>query len=61
MAIIGFIIGNPIITMINHACPKHNHDIVEIIYSNGSLYWKQLENKQVMKASRLMKWNNCIN
>jgi hypothetical protein len=24
-------------------------------------YWKQLENKQEMKASRLMKWNNCIN
>ncbi len=25
------------------------------------VYWKQLENKQEMKASRLMKWNNCIN
>jgi hypothetical protein len=24
-------------------------------------YWKQLENKQEMKASRFMKWNNCIN
>jgi hypothetical protein len=23
-------------------------------------YWKQLENKQEMKASRFMKWNNCI-
>ncbi len=23
-------------------------------------YWKQLENKQDMKASRFMKWNNCI-
>jgi hypothetical protein len=26
-----------------------------------SFYWKQLENKQEMKASRFMKWNNCIN
>ncbi len=24
------------------------------------IYWKQLENKQKMKASRCMKWNNCI-
>jgi hypothetical protein len=24
-------------------------------------YWKQLENKQEMKDSRFMKWNNCIN
>jgi hypothetical protein len=24
-------------------------------------YWKQLENKQEMKASRFVKWNNCIN
>jgi hypothetical protein len=24
------------------------------------LYWKQLENKQEMKASRFMKWNNYI-
>jgi hypothetical protein len=24
-------------------------------------YWKQLENKQEMKCSRFMKWNNCIN
>jgi hypothetical protein len=24
-------------------------------------YWKQLENKQEMKHSRFMKWNNCIN
>jgi hypothetical protein len=27
----------------------------------GYMYWKQLENKQEMKASRFMKWNNCIN
>jgi hypothetical protein len=26
-----------------------------------SFYWKQLENKQEMKASRFMKWNNYIN
>jgi hypothetical protein len=26
-----------------------------------TIYWKQLENKQEMKASRFMKWNNCIN
>jgi hypothetical protein len=25
-----------------------------------AFYWKQLENKQQMKASRFMKWNNCI-
>jgi len=25
------------------------------------MYWKQLENKQEMKDSRFMKWNNCIN
>jgi hypothetical protein len=24
-------------------------------------YWKQLENKQEMKDSRFMKWNNYIN
>jgi hypothetical protein len=24
-------------------------------------YWKQLENKQEMKHSRFMQWNNCIN
>jgi hypothetical protein len=24
-------------------------------------YWKQLENKQEMKDSRFMKWNNCVN
>jgi hypothetical protein len=24
-------------------------------------YWKQFENKQEMKDSRFMKWNNCIN
>jgi hypothetical protein len=24
-------------------------------------YWKQLKNKQEMKDSRLMKWNNYIN
>jgi hypothetical protein len=29
--------------------------------SVGCKYWKQLENKQEMKASRFMKWNNCIN
>jgi hypothetical protein len=28
---------------------------------NLQKYWKQLENKQEMKASRFMKWNNCIN
>jgi hypothetical protein len=27
---------------------------------NTLKYWKQLENKQEMKASRFMKWNNCI-
>jgi hypothetical protein len=26
-----------------------------------SPYWKQLENKQEMKHSLFMKWNNCIN
>jgi hypothetical protein len=26
----------------------------------GAYYWKQLENKQEMKASRFIKWNNCI-
>ncbi len=26
-----------------------------------NIYWKQLENKQEMKNSRFMKWNNCIN
>jgi hypothetical protein len=25
------------------------------------MYWKQLENKQEMKHSRFMKWDNCIN
>jgi len=25
------------------------------------MYWKQLENKQEMKHSKFMKWNNCIN
>jgi len=29
--------------------------------NNTHFYWKQLENKQEMKASRFMKWNNCIN
>jgi hypothetical protein len=24
-------------------------------------YWKQLENKQEIKQSRFMQWNNCIN
>jgi hypothetical protein len=24
-------------------------------------YWEELENKQEMKASRFMKWNNYIN
>jgi hypothetical protein len=32
-----------------------------MMYQNLSFYWKQLENKQEMKASRFMKWNNCIN
>jgi hypothetical protein len=27
----------------------------------GYDYWKKLENKQKMKHSRFMKWNNCIN
>jgi hypothetical protein len=27
----------------------------------GEHYWKQLENKQEMKHSRFMKWNNHIN
>jgi hypothetical protein len=26
-----------------------------------SLLWEELENKQEMKHSRFMKWNNCIN
>jgi hypothetical protein len=30
------------------------------MYGLGKYYWKQLENKQEMKASRFMKWNNCI-
>ncbi len=31
-------------------------DLMEDAY-----YWKQLENKQNMKHSRFMKWNNFIN
>ncbi len=34
---------------------------VERDYAQRLLYWKQLENKQEMKHSRFMKWNNCIN
>jgi hypothetical protein len=30
-------------------------------FFEADFYWKQLENKQEMKASRFMKWNNCIN
>ncbi len=33
-----------------HQCNNHEH-----------IYWKVFENKQEMKHSRLMKWNNCIN
>ncbi len=32
-----------------------------IMQDGRPVYWKQLENKQEMKASRFMKWNNCIN
>jgi hypothetical protein len=37
--------------------------IDDVLINGGSRvnYWKQLENKQEMKASRFMKWNNCIN
>jgi hypothetical protein len=39
-------------------CVEWNHLelIVEIV-----IYWKELENKQEMKHSRFMRWNNCIN
>jgi hypothetical protein len=33
----------------------------KFFFHSQKLYWKQLENKQEMKASRFMKWNNCIN
>jgi len=37
-----------------------NH-VLSLAWCGPITYWKQLENKQEMKASRFMKWNNCIN
>jgi hypothetical protein len=33
----------------------------KVEFDKDGCYWKQLENKQEMKASRFVKWNNCIN
>jgi hypothetical protein len=42
---------------------RANHTITmsQRKYIEEVLYWKKLENKQEMKASRFMKWNNYIN
>jgi hypothetical protein len=43
--------------------PSTYHDIDKpygITISLPPYYWKQLENKQEMKVSKFMKWNNCI-
>jgi hypothetical protein len=37
------------------------HNVLSLAWCGPITYWKQLENKQEMKASRFMKWNNCIN
>ncbi len=34
---------------------------VNICKFTKDIYWKQLENKQELKRSRFLKWNNCIN
>jgi hypothetical protein len=36
-------------------------EMVKVPYQQALGYWKELENKQEMKHSRFMKWNNCIN
>jgi hypothetical protein len=33
----------------------------QVEYTTWHTYWKELENKQEMKHSRFMKWNNYIN
>jgi hypothetical protein len=38
-----------------------SHNITTSLCCHVDCYWKQLENKQEMKGSRFMKWNNCIN
>ncbi len=40
---------------------SQNYDLQQLTKVEGSMYWKQLENEQEMKASRFVKWNNCIN
>jgi hypothetical protein len=45
----------------NNADCTFNNLLISKTFSVHSSYWKQLENKQEMKHSRFMKWNNCIN
>jgi hypothetical protein len=50
---------NPVVDLLSSRSPAQSAS--QYPTTSWGDYWKQLENKQEMKASRFVKWNNCIN